>query len=58
MNKSEFLLSALEAVFESFVTEWMRHRLSDRWLVKPQSRAHSLTSYNNRALFQLRPDVW
>ncbi len=52
------LLFPMEAIFESFVTAWMRHHLSDRWLVKPQSRAHSLTSYNDRALFQLRPDMW
>lgn len=52
------LLFPMEAVFESFVTAWMRKYVSDRWQVKPQSKEHSLVHYHERAMFQLRPDIW
>ena len=52
------LLFPMEAVFESFVSAWMRHSYSDRWQVKAQSRQYTLISYNSMSLFQLRPDIW
>lgn len=52
------LLFPMEAVFESFVTAWMRKRLSEIWQVKAQSRTHSLVYYHDHSMFQLRPDIW
>ncbi|EBK2214786.1 restriction endonuclease, partial [Salmonella enterica subsp. enterica serovar Schwarzengrund] len=40
------LLFPAEAVFEAFISQWMRHHMSDDWGIKCQARQHSLTYYN------------
>lgn len=51
------LLFPMEAVFESFVTAWMRHRYNDNWHVEAQVNSHTLVRLNGRGLFKLRPDI-
>lgn len=51
------LLFPMEAVFESFVTAWMRHRYHPSWHVEPQVNEHNLVRFNNNALFGLWPDI-
>ncbi|HGY2266622.1 McrC family protein [Morganella morganii] len=51
------LLFPAEAVFEAFISQWMRHHMSDDWGIKCQARQHSLTYYNDKNFFQLRPDI-
>lgn len=52
------LLFPMEAVFESFVTAWLRYRCHAHWQVKPQSKSHYLVHQGETPRFQLRPDVW
>lgn len=52
------LLFPMEAVFEAFVTAWVRQHCHADWQVKPQTRSHYLTQYGSSHLFQLRPDLW
>lgn len=52
------LLFPMEAVFEAFVTTWLRQHYQAHWHVKPQSRSHYLARYGESAMFQLRPDIW
>ena len=51
------LLFPMEAVFESFVTAWMRHRYNDNWHVEAQVDSHNLVRLNGEGLFKLRPDI-
>ncbi|TAI86640.1 McrC family protein [Pectobacterium versatile] len=51
------LLFPMEAVFESFVTAWMRHRYNDNWHVKAQVDSHNLVCLNGKGVFKLRPDI-
>jgi 5-methylcytosine-specific restriction enzyme subunit McrC len=51
------LLFPMEAVFESFVTAWMRHRYNDNWHVEAQVDSHTLVRLNGKGLFKLRPDI-
>lgn len=51
------LLFPMEAVFESFVTAWMRHRYNDNWHVKAQVDSHTLVRLNGKGVFKLRPDI-
>lgn len=51
------LLFPMEAVFESFVTAWMRHRYDDSWYVDAQVNSHTLVRLNGKGLFKLRPDI-
>jgi len=51
------LLFPMEAVFESFVTAWMRHHYQDAWHVEAQVNTHNLVTLNGQGLFQLRPDI-
>ncbi|EJD6671046.1 McrC family protein [Providencia rettgeri] len=51
------MLFPAEAVFEAFISQWMRHHMSDDWTIKCQSRQHSLTHYNDKKFFQLKPDI-
>lgn len=51
------LLFPMEAVFESFVTAWMRHHYQERWHVDAQVNSHTLVSLNGEKLFKLRPDI-
>ncbi|ASM24340.1 McrC family protein [Serratia marcescens] len=51
------LLFPMEAVFESFVTAWMRHRYDDNWHVEAQVDSHTLVRLNGNGLFKLRPDI-
>lgn len=51
------LLFPMEAVFESFVTAWMRHHYSDNWHVDAQVNSHTLVSLNGKGLFKLKPDI-
>lgn len=52
------LLFPMEAVFESFVTTWLRQHCQPFWQVKAQSRSHYLLRHGATSLFQLRPDIW
>ncbi|UCB32248.1 McrBC 5-methylcytosine restriction system component [Duffyella gerundensis] len=52
------LLFPMEAVFESFVTAWMRHRYNDNWHVKAQVDSHTLVRLNGKGVFKLRPDIY
>jgi len=51
------LLFPMEAVFEAFVTAWLRQHCHPLWQVKAQSRSHYLVQHGNSPLFQLRPDI-
>lgn len=51
------LLFPMEAVFESFVTAWMRHRYNGEWHVVAQVNSHTLVRLNGTGLFKLRPDI-
>lgn len=51
------LLFPMEAVFESFVTAWMRHRYYDNWHVESQVSTHTLVRHDSKGLFKLRPDI-
>lgn len=51
------LLFPMEAVFESFVTAWMRHRYNDSWHVEAQVDSHTLVRLNGKGIFKLRPDI-
>lgn len=51
------MLFPAEAVFEAFISEWMRYHLNNKWTIKCQARQHSLTCYNEKNFFQLRPDI-
>ncbi|MDI9220845.1 McrC family protein [Pantoea sp. EA-12] len=51
------LLFPMEAVFESFVTAWMRHRYNDNWHVRAQVDSHTLVRLNGKGVFKLRPDI-
>lgn len=51
------LLFPMEAVFESFVTAWMRNQYSDNWHVDAQVNSHTLVRLNGKGLFKLRPDI-
>ena len=51
------LLFPMEAVFESFVTAWMRHHYQDAWHVEAQVDTHTLVTLNGQGLFKLRPDI-
>lgn len=51
------LLFPMEAVFESFVTTWIRHHYNDDWHVKAQMNSHTLVRFNGKGLFKLRPDI-
>ncbi|CFR01991.1 5-methylcytosine-specific restriction enzyme subunit McrC [Yersinia frederiksenii] len=51
------LLFPMEAVFESFVTAWMRHRYNDNWHVKAQVDSRTLVRLNGKGVFKLRPDI-
>lgn len=51
-------LFPMEAVFEAFVTAWLRHHCQPCWQVKAQSRSHYLLRQGDASLFQLRPDIW
>lgn len=52
------LLFPMEAVFEAFVTAWLRQHCHTHWQVKPQSTSHYLAQYGTSPMFQLRPDIW
>jgi len=52
------LLFPMEAVFESFVTAWMRHRYSDNWHVEAQVNSLTLVRLNGKGLFKLKPDIY
>lgn len=52
------LLFPMEAVFEAFVTAWLRQHCQPFWQVKAQSRSHYLVHQGASPLFQLRPDIW
>ncbi|CAM6998224.1 restriction endonuclease [Klebsiella michiganensis] len=52
------LLFPMEAVFEAFVTAWLRQYCHTHWQVKPQSKSHYLAQYGTSPMFQLRPDIW
>ena len=52
------LLFPMEAVFEAFVTAWLRQHCHPHWQVKPQSTSHYLAHQGETPRFQLRPDVW
>lgn len=51
------LLFPMEAVFESFVTAWMRHNYDENWHVDAQVNSHTLVRLNGNGLFKLRPDI-
>lgn len=51
------LLFPMEAVFESFVTAWMRHHYRHSWHVEPQVYEHKLVRFNSDELFGLWPDI-
>lgn len=51
------LLFPMEAVFESFVTAWMRHTYQATWHVEAQVSTHTLVRKNGEGLFKLRPDI-
>jgi 5-methylcytosine-specific restriction enzyme subunit McrC len=51
------LLFPMEAVFESFVTAWMRHHYGESWHVEAQVNLHTLVRLNGKGLFKLRPDI-
>ncbi|YCI28764.1 McrC family protein [Erwinia sp. PK3-005] len=51
------LLFPMEAVFESFVTAWMRYRYQAKWHVEAQASSHTLVSLNGERLFKLQPDI-
>ena len=51
------LLFPMEAVFESFVTAWMRYRYNDNWHVEAQVVSHTLVRFNGKGLFKLKPDI-
>jgi len=52
------LLFPMEAVFESFVTAWMRHHYNDNWHVKAQVDSHTLVRLNGKGVFKLKPDIY
>lgn len=52
------LLFPMEAVFESFVAAWMRHHHQENWHIETQAQKYSLTRFNGRKMFRLKPDLW
>lgn len=51
------LLFPMEAVFEAFVTAWIRHHYHEKWHVEAQVNSKTLVRLNGDGLFKLRPDI-
>jgi len=51
------LLFPLEAVFESYVEQILRRTFPDNLQVKGQSKKHHLVTYQQRKMFNLKPDI-
>lgn len=51
------LLFPMERLFESYIAIMLRKRLLPTYELKPQSTLHSLVQHNDKAMFQLKPDM-